>query len=154
MFGMFFFASLYVQEVLHDSPLTAGLAFLPVTGGIMIGSGLAQAAMKRVGVRNLTATGTIVAAAGLLLLTRLPVHGHYAADLLPGLLLLSIGMGLTFVPMTPASPRASTTSPSRSGARSAWRSSRRSPPAGPATCSTPTPRDRSPPRSPAITSRS
>jgi MFS family permease len=86
--------------VLHDSPLTAGLAFLPVTGGIMIGSGLAQAAMKRVGVRNLTATGTIVAAAGLLLLTRLPVHGHYAADLLPGLLLLSIGMGLTFVPVT------------------------------------------------------
>jgi EmrB/QacA subfamily drug resistance transporter len=100
MFGMFFFASLYVQEVLRDSPLTAGLAFLPVTGGIMIGSGLAQAAMKRVGVRNLTATGTIVAAAGLLLLTHLPVHGHYAADLLPGLVLLAFGMGLTFVPVT------------------------------------------------------
>jgi EmrB/QacA subfamily drug resistance transporter len=100
MFGMFFFASLYVQEVLHDSPLTAGLAFLPVTGGIMIGSGLAQAAMKRVGIRNLAAAGVIVAAVGLLLLTRLPVHGHYATNLLPGLVLLAFGLGLTFVPVT------------------------------------------------------
>ena len=52
MFGMFFFASLYVQEILGYSPLRAGLAFLPVTAGIVIGAGLAQQLIRRFGVRN------------------------------------------------------------------------------------------------------
>jgi EmrB/QacA subfamily drug resistance transporter len=100
MFGMFFFASLYVQEILGYSPLRAGLAFLPVTAGIVIGAGAAQQLIKRVGVRNLAVVGTLLAAAGLVVLTQLPVHGSYAGDLLSGLLPLSIGMGLTFVPIT------------------------------------------------------
>ena len=100
MFGMFFFASLYVQDVLHYSPLKAGLAFLPVSLGIIVGAGISQGVIKQLGVRNLSALGLLLAAAGLLYLTRVPVHGHYASDLLAGLLPMSIGMGLVFVPIT------------------------------------------------------
>ncbi len=100
MFGMFFFASLYVQEILGYSPLRAGLAFLPVTGGIVVGAGIAQQLIRRIGVRNVAGIGIVMASAGMLVLTQLPVHGSYAADLLPGLLPMSIGMGLTFVPIT------------------------------------------------------
>ncbi len=100
MFGMFFFASLYVQEILGYSPLRAGLAFLPVTGGIAIGAGLAQQLIPRLGVRNVAVGGISLAAAGMAWLTQVPVHGSYAADLLPGLLPLAFGMGFTFVPVT------------------------------------------------------
>jgi MFS family permease len=97
---MFYFASLYVQQILGYSPLKAGLAFLPVTAGIMIGAGAAQQLIKRFGVRNVAAAGTTLAALGLLVLTQLPVHGSYVGNLLSGLLPLSIGMGLVFVPIT------------------------------------------------------
>src|SRR6202167_1870315 len=100
MFGMFFFASLYVQNVLGYSPLRAGLAFLPVSMGIIVGAGISQGILGRVGVRNVSVVGLSLATAGLLVLTRLPVHGHYVSDLLSGLLPLSIGMGLVFVPIT------------------------------------------------------
>ncbi len=100
LFGMFFFASLYVQEILGYSPLHAGLAFLPVTGGIVVGAGLAQQLVRRAGVRNLAVFGIVLATIGMVVLAQVPVHGSYAADLLPGLLPMSIGMGLVFVPIT------------------------------------------------------
>jgi EmrB/QacA subfamily drug resistance transporter len=100
MFGMFFFASLYVQEILGYSPLKAGLAFLPVTAGIVIGAGLAQQLVRRAGVRNVSVAGLVLATVGMLVLTQVPVHGSYLSDLLPGLVPLSIGMGLVFVPIT------------------------------------------------------
>ncbi len=100
MFGMFYFASLYVQEVLGYSPLKAGLAFLPVTAGIMIGAAVAQQLIKRIGLRNVSVIGTTLAALGMLVLTQLPVHGSYVSDLLTGLLPMSFGMGLVFVPIT------------------------------------------------------
>ena len=100
MFGMFFFASLYVQEILGYSPLRAGLAFLPVTAGIVIGAGAAQQLIRRLGVRNVAVAGITLATVGMAVLTQLPLHGTYAGDLLPGLLPMSIGMGLTFVPIT------------------------------------------------------
>jgi EmrB/QacA subfamily drug resistance transporter len=100
LFGMFFFASLYVQEILGYSPLHAGLAFLPVTGGIAVGAGLAQQLIRRFGVRNVGVLGITLATVGMGLLARIPVHGTYAGDLLPGLLPMSIGMGLAFVPIT------------------------------------------------------
>ena len=100
LFGMFFFASLYVQEILGYSPLKAGLAFLPVTAGIAVGAGIAQGLIKRVGIRNVAVAGIALATVGLVVLAGIPVHGTYAADLLPGLLPMSIGMGLTFVPIT------------------------------------------------------
>jgi EmrB/QacA subfamily drug resistance transporter len=100
MFGMFFFASLYVQEILGYSPLQAGLAFLPVTAGIVIGAAIAQGAIARAGVRNVAVVGITLATAGMIVLTQVPVHGSYVGNLLIGLLPMSIGMGLTFVPIT------------------------------------------------------
>jgi EmrB/QacA subfamily drug resistance transporter len=100
LFGMFYFASIYVQEILHYSPLKAGVAFVPVTFGIVIGAGLAQPLIERLGPRALPVVGIVLATIGLVLLSRIPTHGTYLADLFPGLMTMSIGMGLTFVPVT------------------------------------------------------
>jgi EmrB/QacA subfamily drug resistance transporter len=100
LFSMFYFASLYVQEVLGYSPIQAGLAFLPVTAGIVIGAGLAQQGIERLGVRGVTLVGILMSALGLVLLSRISTHGTYLADLFPGLMVMSIGLGLTFVPVT------------------------------------------------------
>jgi EmrB/QacA subfamily drug resistance transporter len=100
LFANFFFSSLYVQQILGYTPIEAGLAFLPVTLGIVAGSGLSQVLVKKVGVRETTMGGMVLAAAGLFLLSRAEVDGTYLGTLLPGLLLMSVGMGLTFVPVT------------------------------------------------------
>jgi EmrB/QacA subfamily drug resistance transporter len=100
MFALFYFASIYVQEVLGYSALRAGLAFLPVTGGIVVGAGLSQQLIRRVGVRAVGLTGMSIAAVGLIILSRIPVAGTYLGDLLPGLMIMAVGMGLTFVPIT------------------------------------------------------
>jgi EmrB/QacA subfamily drug resistance transporter len=100
MFSMFFFATLYLQDVLGYSPLKAGLAFLPVTAGIMVGAGLAQQGIRKLGARLQTVVGIGTATVGMFLLTALPAHGSYMSDLFPGLLLIAFGMGMTFVPIT------------------------------------------------------
>jgi predicted MFS family arabinose efflux permease len=100
LFGFFFFASLYVQDILGYSPLKAGLAFLPASLGIIVGAGIAQTVIKRVGVRNLTVIGIALATVGMVILTQLPIHGRYFSNLFIGLVPLAIGMGLTFVPIT------------------------------------------------------
>ena len=71
-----------------------------MTAGIAVGAGIAQGLIKRVGIRNVAVAGIALATVGLVVLAGIPVHGTYAADLLPGLLPMSIGMGLTFVPIT------------------------------------------------------
>jgi EmrB/QacA subfamily drug resistance transporter len=100
MFGMFFFVSLYVQDVLGYSALHAGIAFLPVTLGIIVGAGIAQPLIGRFGAQVVAVGGLVLATIGMALMTSVPVHGHYASDLLPALIPLSIGMGLVFVPIT------------------------------------------------------
>src|SRR3954468_2546789 len=100
MFSMFFFATLFVQEVLGYSPLKAGLAFLPVTAGIMLGAGVAQQGIKRVGPRIQTVIGISVATVGMFILTGMSAAGTYSSDVLPGLLPIGFGMGMTFVPIT------------------------------------------------------
>jgi EmrB/QacA subfamily drug resistance transporter len=100
MFSMFFFATLYLQDVLGYSPLKAGLAFLPVTAGIMVGAGLAQQGIRKLGARLQAVIGIGTATVGMFLLTALPAHGSYVSDLLPGLMLIALGMGMTFVPIT------------------------------------------------------
>jgi len=100
MFAMFFFNTLYIQRVLGYSPLEAGLAFLPFTAGVMISAGLASNFAPKIGVRPVAAAGMILTALGLGLLTQLPVHGSYVADVLPALLLTSLGMGAVFMPLT------------------------------------------------------
>jgi EmrB/QacA subfamily drug resistance transporter len=100
MFAMFFFNTLYVQQVLGYGPLEAGLAFLPFTAGIMISASLASQFAPRIGVRPVAALGFLLAAAGLLLLTQLPVDGSYVVNVLPALLLTALGMGGVFMPLT------------------------------------------------------
>jgi EmrB/QacA subfamily drug resistance transporter len=100
LFAMLFFNTLYLQRVLGYGPLEAGLAFLPFTAGIMVSAGLASQFAPRVGVRAVAVTGMILSAAGLLLLTRIPVDGSYVADVLPALLVSSLGLGGVFVPLT------------------------------------------------------
>ena len=100
MFAMFFFNTLYIQRVLEYGPLKAGLAFLPFTGGIMVSAGLASQFAPRIGVRPVAAVGMIVSSIGMLLLTQLPVDGTYLANVLPALLLTSLGMGAVFMPLT------------------------------------------------------
>jgi EmrB/QacA subfamily drug resistance transporter len=100
LFAMFFFASLYLQNVLGYDALTTGLAFLPVTAGIAIGATIAQQLVQRVGVRPVLLTGMTVAALGLgELAATTSVDGTYLG-VLAGLLPMSIGMGATFVPLT------------------------------------------------------
>jgi EmrB/QacA subfamily drug resistance transporter len=100
LFAMFFFNSLFVQRVLDYSALEAGLAFVPFTLGIVLGAGLAQQLVPRLGLRTVPLIGLVVATAGILLLLRLTPESSYVADLLPSILLTSFGMGLTFVPIT------------------------------------------------------
>jgi EmrB/QacA subfamily drug resistance transporter len=100
LFAMFFFATLYLQLILDYSPLTTGLAFLPVTAGIMGGAVLAQQLISRIGVRTVALIGMTLATIGLVVLgTTTEVGGSYLG-VLGGLLPVAIGMGLTFVPMT------------------------------------------------------
>jgi len=100
MFAMFFFNTLYIQRVLGYGPLEAGLAFLPFTAGVMVSAGLAAQFAPRVGVRPVAALGMIVTALGMLLLVRLPVEGSYLSDVLPALVVTSLGMGAVFMPLT------------------------------------------------------
>ncbi|MDQ5822387.1 MAG: MFS transporter [Actinomycetota bacterium] len=100
LFAQFFFNTLYLQRVLGYSPLEAGLAFLPFTAGIIIGAGLSQKLLPMVGARELPVIGLAMATVGMLLFLRLTPDGTYLTDLLPGIMLASVGMGLTFVPVT------------------------------------------------------
>jgi hypothetical protein len=100
IFSMLLYLVLYVQDVLGYSPLKAGLAFLPATVMIIIGAGIAQSLIARVGVRNVGLFGVTLGAIGMVLLLRLSVHGSYVGDLLVGLIPLTLGMGFAFVPIT------------------------------------------------------
>jgi predicted MFS family arabinose efflux permease len=100
MFSMFYFISLFVQHILEYSPLRAGFAFLPFTVGMVIGAGAASQLAQRVAPRVLAGVGLVLAVIGLILYTRLEVTSSYASALLPAMLIMSVGMGLIFVPLT------------------------------------------------------
>ena len=99
-FGMWFFASLYLQQVQGYSPIKAGLAFLPMTLCIIAGSTLASRAVIRIGAKPLLVAGMAAQTLGLLLFTRLSVSGTYLGEFLAPSLLVAIGIGLAFVPAT------------------------------------------------------
>jgi EmrB/QacA subfamily drug resistance transporter len=100
VFATFFFVSLYLQQILGYSPLRAGVSFLPLSAGIATGATGARKLVPRLGVRVVPLIGLALATAGMIVLTQLPVHGRYASELLPGILPLGLGLGLTFVPIT------------------------------------------------------
>jgi len=100
MFGMFLFMTYYLQVILDYSPVKTGLAFLPLTVAIIIGSTQISARlMHHVPPRTLMVPGAILAAAGMSFFTRLTVNSDYTTELLPGLLLMGLGMGLIFMPV-------------------------------------------------------
>jgi EmrB/QacA subfamily drug resistance transporter len=100
MFANFFFGTLYIQEILHFTPIGAGFAFLPVALLIGAGAGAAQKLIPKFGIRSVAIAGMVIAAAGLLLMMRVSIHGTYVGTLLPSFILLAIGLGLAFVPAT------------------------------------------------------
>jgi predicted MFS family arabinose efflux permease len=100
MFGLFLFMTYYLQVVLAFSPVRTGLAFLPLTAAIIIGSTQISARlMNHVPPRTLMVPGMVLAAGGMLLLTRMTVDSSYATEILPALILMGLGMGLTFMPV-------------------------------------------------------
>jgi EmrB/QacA subfamily drug resistance transporter len=100
MFSQFFLQTLYMQEVLHYSPIQSGAAFVTMTLAIVVFSNVAQMLVGRLGVRRVLTTGLLLDATALALLTRLPVDGSYFSNLFPAYLVGGLGMALTFVPMT------------------------------------------------------
>jgi EmrB/QacA subfamily drug resistance transporter len=100
MFAMFFYNTQYIQDVLGFGPLKAGLSFLPFTAGVMLSAGLASNFAPRLGVRPVAAVGMVLTIVGLLLFARMPVDGSYVTDVLPGMLIASLGMGAIFMPLT------------------------------------------------------
>ena len=100
MYAFFFLVSLYVQQVLGYSPLEAGLAFLPFTLGIIVGAGVSQPIARRIPVHFIALIGIGLAVLGLVILRGAGVDGTYLGNLLPGIIPMSIGMGMTFLPLT------------------------------------------------------
>jgi EmrB/QacA subfamily drug resistance transporter len=101
-FPMFFFLTLYMQTVLHYSPIQAGLAYLPLTGGVIITAGISSQLFGRIGTKPVIIAGALIAAGGLYWLSRIPVDGSYVPDILPGLLVAAFGLGAVFTGATTA----------------------------------------------------
>jgi EmrB/QacA subfamily drug resistance transporter len=99
-FAMFFYVTLYMQQVLHYSPIKAGIAYLPLTAAFVISAGIATPLIARIGTRPVIVAGTLIGGTGIYLLSRVPVHGSYASDLLPGLIVMPFGAGAVFVGVT------------------------------------------------------
>ncbi|MFH8886147.1 MFS transporter [Streptomyces californicus] len=100
MFGMFFFLTLFVQNVLAFSPLRAGLAFLPVSAVIAVSAGLASQLLPKWGPKPFMVVGALLAAAGLGWLTLTDVHSTYLGSILGPMLVFGFGMGMQFVSLT------------------------------------------------------
>ena len=100
LFSMFLMLTLYMQQVLGYSAMKTGVAYLAVAGTSIIWANVAAALVGKVGVRPLIASGMAILTVGLLLFTQVSVGGSYAADLLPGFLIIAFGMALCFVPIS------------------------------------------------------
>jgi EmrB/QacA subfamily drug resistance transporter len=95
--GILFLLTLFLQNVLHFSPLQAGFAFLPTALGIVVGAGLTSRLIGRVGPRVPMTTGALLGATGMFWLSAVTPHASYASDVLGPLVVLAIGLGMTFV---------------------------------------------------------
>jgi EmrB/QacA subfamily drug resistance transporter len=100
IFANFFVLTLYVQRVLGYSALETGVTFVATAGTAVVAAGASQALVTRVGVKPILATGLLLLIAGMAWYTQIPVHGHYASDLLPGYLFVGVGIAFSFVPVS------------------------------------------------------
>src|SRR5258708_20834794 len=97
---MFFFMTIFVQQVWGYSPVRSGIAYLPMVAAIMVGAGLSSQLVARIGARPLMTVGPLFAAAGMFWLSRITETSTYAGGILGPLMLTGLGMGLTFVPLS------------------------------------------------------
>ncbi len=100
LFGMFFFLTLFVQNVWGYSALKTGIAYLPLIGMVIVASGVASQLVTRIGARPLMLAGSILSTAGLFWLSRINENSHYVSGLLGPMLVTALGMGLIFVPLS------------------------------------------------------
>jgi EmrB/QacA subfamily drug resistance transporter len=100
LFAMFYFISLYMQQVLGYSPIKAGLSYLPLAVSIIISAGVASALVTKVGFKPILAAGMALIAIGLLWFSQISVHGSFLADILGPSLFAAVGLGFAFVPVT------------------------------------------------------
>jgi len=100
LFSMFFFISLYLQQVLHYDALKAGLSYLPLALAIIFSAGAASQLVTRVGPKPVLATGLAFTTVGLVLFTRISAGGSYLGDVLAPSVIVAIGLGLSFVSLT------------------------------------------------------
>ena len=101
-FAMFFFLTLYMQEVLRFSPIQAGAAYLPVTVCLALAAGVSSQLFMRIGTRPVIVAGALLSAGGIYYLSKVPAHGSYLHDILPGLVMMALGFGAVFVGTTTA----------------------------------------------------
>jgi predicted MFS family arabinose efflux permease len=100
LFGLFYFCTLYLQQVLGYNALKTGVAYLPFSTAIISSSGIASRVADRVGPKPVLVGGLLITAVGFALFTRLHAHGDYAGTVLPAMLVMGIGLGMSFVPIT------------------------------------------------------
>jgi EmrB/QacA subfamily drug resistance transporter len=100
LFSMFLMLTLYMQQVLGFSPLQAGVGYLAVAGGAIVWSAVAAQLVTRFGVKPVLVVGMVALTGGLVYFTQISVDGSYLTDLLPGFLLVAIGIGFSFVPIS------------------------------------------------------
>ena len=100
LFSMFFFISLYMQNVLDYSAIKAGLSYLPLAVSIILSAGIASQLVTKVGFKPVLATGMALIAAGLLWFSQISVDGGFLSDVLGPSLLAAVGLGFAFVPVT------------------------------------------------------
>jgi EmrB/QacA subfamily drug resistance transporter len=100
--SMFFFLTLYMQNVLGYSPIKTGAAYLPFTAGVAVAAGISSQLLTRIGSRPLIVAGALIGAGGLYELSRIPVDGSYLTDLFPGMMIVSVGLGAVFVAVVAA----------------------------------------------------
>jgi EmrB/QacA subfamily drug resistance transporter len=100
LFGMFFFLTVFVQDVWGYSPLRTGIAYLPMVLTIMVASGIASQLVARIGARPLMLAGSVIATGGLFWLSRLNEQSHYVCGLMGPMMVTALGLGLIFVPLS------------------------------------------------------
>ena len=103
LFAMFLFLTYFFQAVLGYTPLQSGLLFLPFSAGVIVSAGLASQLLPRFGPRWVTGTGFLLAIIGMVLLTTMSPSSAYVSGILPSLIIISLGMGLIFVPLSAVS---------------------------------------------------
>jgi EmrB/QacA subfamily drug resistance transporter len=100
LFGMFFFLTLYLQQVLGFSALKTGVAYLPLSVTLIAASGVASRFVDRLTPKPVLVAGLIISTGGFILLTTVSGHGDYGSHVVPAMIILGAGMGMAFVPVT------------------------------------------------------